>query len=365
MRGVIESVGFLLLILSSSSSQTVVESVHGTEGQVSWLECEVEENNFTVVWTRDNQTVDTSTPRIIVQGAMLWFLPAKEEDSGLYTCSESPLSPVVSKMRLSVGREPCPLPSEIRTLQQGTNETLICRQDEVSQIASDRHDSWLRDCKPIDSLTLVNVMPSDAGNYTCVVHFTYEGKSYLASRTVLLNVQNAPPVKPTVIYPLKDTVYVFPDQPANLTCIAFLGDNEESVLETISYWTVNHTFIQKCPGLSKHVTKERKEDGMYYSVNTLSIPEVQQQYFHLPFQCKFVNSMGEDYKDLRLKPLNHHVLYSCTGSLVVLVLVLAALLCCISRGHWCRTRVIRDDAYPLLSQTSTSTEGNGSILLTR
>ncbi|XP_048091189.1 interleukin-1 receptor type 2-like isoform X1 [Alosa alosa] len=337
MRSATGFVGFLLLIASSSCNEFVmhegqmVESVYGTEGQVSWLECEVdvEENNLTVIWARDNQTLDTSTSRIRVQGAMLWFLSAEKGDSGMYTCRESLQSPVASQVFLSVSSKPCPQPSLFETVQQGTNMTLLCRQDEISQIALVNHIRWLKDCKPIDSITLVNIMPGDAGNYTCVISLTYEGRSYLASQSTWLEVKNDPPLQtPKVTYPKEDTIYIFPDQPANLTCIASLGYDEEIVTETISYWTVNNSFIDNYPELKKntHSTIEIR-DGMYYSASILSITVVQQEFFHVPFRCKFDNPVGTAHKDLWLKPISTRVFQSCLIILAALILAIIAVVC--------------------------------------
>ncbi|KAG5262142.1 hypothetical protein AALO_G00292660 [Alosa alosa] len=291
MRSATGFVGFLLLIASSSCNEFVmhegqmVESVYGTEGQVSWLECEVdvEENNLTVIWARDNQTLDTSTSRIRVQGAMLWFLSAEKGDSGMYTCRESLQSPVASQVFLSVSSKPCPQPSLFETVQQGTNMTLLCRQDEISQIALVNHIRWLKDCKPIDSITLVNIMPGDAGNYTCVISLTYEGRSYLASQSTWLEVKNDPPLQtPKVTYPKEDTIYIFPDQPANLTCIASLGYDEEilalvffkaaSSSLQLSYWPsllwfASHDAADAIPRLSKEklTNMSAEANGSWYA----------------------------------------------------------------------------------------------------
>ncbi|XP_062383972.1 interleukin-1 receptor type 2-like [Sardina pilchardus] len=333
MRRVNGFVGFLLLIANLSSSQMVnpEQKVHGVEGQVSWLECDVEENNLTVIWARDNQTLDTSTSRIKVQGAMLWFLPAEKGDSGLYTCRESLQSPVASEAILSVWSKSCPQPDDITTVQQGNNMTNFCQKDEISQIAVVNHISWMKDCKPIESERLVNITPSDAGNYTCVMNLTYEGKSYLASQTTLLQVKNDPPLQPpAVIYPKESTIYISPGQPANLSCEASLGLNKEIVTETITYWIVNNSFIDAYPGLKNHAHSTITiRDGMYYSVSNLSITVVQQEFFHIPFRCKFANPVGEAYKDLWLKPsepIGSRVFYSCLISLAAPMLAIIAVL---------------------------------------
>lgn len=45
-----------------------------------------------------------------------------------------------------------------------------------------------------------------------------------------------------------------------------------------------------------------RKNGIFYTVNILSIQEFQQKFFDLPFQCIFNNPIGEDHKDVYLKP---------------------------------------------------------------
>ncbi|KAG7463618.1 hypothetical protein MATL_G00178520 [Megalops atlanticus] len=298
-----------LLLAPACQGEGQINTYHASAGQFVQLKCDDGDDDTSVTWSRDsNHSLDLTTSRIRKTNSSLLFLPVEISDSGYYTCKSSGLSEAEeTTMFLLVESGLCPSHSDIKSVKLGTNDKLFCGQEDILTFNQTAEITWLKDCNPLgfhtERIRFSNVTTRDAGNYTCVLTFSFEGKLFHASRTTLLDVKEEPPlIDPTVIEPRNETIEVEPGEKAELKCTVFVGRDEGS--ETSVYWTVNSSFIEKYEQLKHSINFEMKDQGMY-GYSSLFISEVRPEFMHVPFSCIVESPVNSDRGVVWLVPANH------------------------------------------------------------
>ncbi|KAG9348891.1 hypothetical protein JZ751_029208 [Albula glossodonta] len=287
------------------------------------LKCDIDSRvlagNATLTWRRDNnQTLENSSRRINIQNDSLLFLPVQLSDMGHYTCRYSSYEASVpmhkeKKMFLSVVRGMCPDQSDKKLIQIGTNDKLLCGLEHISALDQRAEISWLKDCNPIhfktDFIRIKNMSTSAEGNYTCLMKFTYEGKNFSASRTILLTANDEQALlHPKVNYPQNETIKVKPGAEVMIRCTAFLGRNMDVADESIVHWIFNKSIIKENHYHEESDELEERDTGIY-TVSRLVISEVRPEFFHVPLHCVVHNARGKDKGVVRLVPADDRNLY--------------------------------------------------------
>ncbi|XP_036401664.1 interleukin-1 receptor type 1-like [Megalops cyprinoides] len=248
--------------------------------------------------------------RIRKTNSSLLFLPVEISDSGYYICKSSgPSEDEEITMLLLVESSLCPPHSDIKSAKPGTNDRLICGQEDIFTLNQTAEITWLKDCNPLgfhtERIRFSNVTTRDAGNYTCMITFSFEGKLFHASRTILLDVKKEPPLTdPTVIEPRNETIKVEPGEKAEFKCTVFVGRDEGSETETSVYWTVNNSLIDNYEQLKHSTSFEMKDQGLY-GYSSLFISEVRPEFLHVPFSCIVCSPVHRDRGVVWLVPANH------------------------------------------------------------
>ncbi|XP_008299812.1 interleukin-1 receptor type 1 [Stegastes partitus] len=230
-----------------------------------------------------------------------------------------------------VSSKECPDAPEVRSFQNGVSTILPCKQTEIFKLNGTKDVRWMKDCQPVrregeapsvderGDMMLPEASESDAGNYTCLVDVSLNGRTYTAARSIQLAVTD-PEIPGTVqvITPQQDVVMVKVGTRAELKCLAYTGFAEEN--ETSMYWTVDGSFTEEHKGLSES-WGFFTDRGKVYARSTLSISNVRHQFLNVPIKCIIMNPGGEDVGVVWLQEADHSALYmSVAASLATLVL---------------------------------------------
>ncbi|KAI5090049.1 interleukin-1 receptor type 1-like [Silurus meridionalis] len=280
------------------------------KGEATILFCESDLNNetLTLTWTKDNHTLQPS-PRIRIQGQLLWLLNTTLSDGGLYVClSTNSTFSMESRTLLDVKDGLCPYFENIKLILEEDNFTISCNDEVIPVLGQIMEVQWWKDCKSTGKqgidFNLYNVSMSDEGNYTCKVIFRYEDINYTASYPFQVTVIKKEPVKkPRVLQPRNKTLHVKPGklllkvhmwEELKLECTVFIGIGEETKEETNIYWMINDNFIEAYPELKESLIIETRENVSVFGHSTLSISKVLPEFFGVPFQCTVLNPSGGD-----------------------------------------------------------------------
>ncbi|XP_078259234.1 interleukin-1 receptor type 1-like isoform X1 [Rhinoraja longicauda] len=273
------------------------------------------EQNYSVMWYH-NKTSEVITTdknqRIHVEDDSLWFLPALIEDTDHYICvvrySTFCIKEAVS-LRISKSTSAsCPQNSfsYLSTSYSKTSKVIYC--PEIDNYVDSNRDfalKWYKNCNPISYgeakynyrknrwyLTVNNVEPSDAGIYVCELQFMHNDLQYKTSRSIDFDVKGCKvTVRPEIMHPKNDTIEISPGSNFNLSCVAYAGFCESSVI--LMYWQVNNEFIEDYFNETFQLEKRKTNDdhGNYYLLNII-LTNFKEEYYNKVFKCVAVNGMG-------------------------------------------------------------------------
>ncbi|XP_069035234.1 interleukin-1 receptor type 1-like isoform X2 [Lepisosteus oculatus] len=315
---------------SEAGAGVEVESYHVGVGEAFVLKCRLYSffresfNNLTVAWSRDgNTSLNETGSRVEAHEDMLWFLPVELSDSGYYGCDiRGPEFPFEMKMFLSVKTSSCSYVNYFNFITLNSPVIISCfGYKEISTLDRQPDVRWFKDCVPIEmnkdkmstvrgGLYIANVNSVDVGNYTCQINFTHKGKTLIASSlgTTKISPNELMVVEtPKVLHPKNESIEAELGHKMVLTCTVFIGLREYTENETLVYWTINNTVIEQYK--DKQLIEELKilkehKDGRYgmYGYLNLTIPEVTNEFYHMPLTCIVLNPQGADRGHVRLIP---------------------------------------------------------------
>ncbi|XP_031428587.1 uncharacterized protein LOC105890458 [Clupea harengus] len=296
----------LLLGSPSLAEEYHVDAIYNISvGHAMRLPCDDVENGESrnVMWRRKGGVPLDTDAGVEVRGNAIWFLPAQAKHSGVYECNGT----YPFHIQLNVDSGSCPEADfdVDRTLH--TSGILNCRVNHISRFINTTI-TWLKECKPLEKdhifikptqLRLKSVEKTDAGNYTCVLHFNREGRNYTSARTTRLQVHViTEPSKPQIIVPANETRVVEMGSRQELRCeVIAVSDEFTTVMWNISDSDSDSDFnISKVDIEGRHVT-------------TLTIFKVQPKFLEVPFICVAQNSMGLTRSQILLTQANHRSFY--------------------------------------------------------
>ncbi|XP_063743222.1 interleukin-1 receptor-like 2 isoform X2 [Eleginops maclovinus] len=239
--------------------------------------------------------------------------------NGSYTCEKRGKTGLRVTIGLSVSSDACPEGPETISFAEDVSSSVPCKQKEIFKLNTERNIRWLKDCKPVQRYTSVDKdglmrlngsSKRDAGKYTCLVDFTFNGQNFTAARSIRLNITKIGTViaaEPIVEYPQQAVVVVKEGTPVELKCKAYIGYSEDN--DTEMFWFVNNTFSDDFDGL-KDSWHHVHEGGRVKGVSTLSIPKVLRQFINVPFSCCVQTSIGHKCGILWLQEADHRALYT-------------------------------------------------------
>ncbi|KAJ4933544.1 hypothetical protein JOQ06_030370 [Pogonophryne albipinna] len=310
------------------------DTYHVSAGYLFVLRCPSEDKHTNVTWSRGGGHNLSLPSGVEVIDGLLWFLPLQMSHNGSYTCEKWGETGVT--IGLSVSSEKCPDIPETKRITAGVNEGVPCKQTEIFNLKTTTNTRWLKDCKPLQGsisveerglMRLNGSSESDAGNYTCMVDVTFNGRKFTAARSIRLTFETIETVivaEPKVIYPQQEVVVVKEGMAAEVKCKAYIGFSEEN--DTFMYWTVDNISTDDFTQLSDSWDSFQEGDRVYYGLSTLSISEVHRQFINVPISCCVQTAIGRQCGMAWLQEADHSALYTSVSLCISASLAVAAFL---------------------------------------
>ncbi|XP_060944920.1 interleukin-1 receptor type 1 isoform X2 [Limanda limanda] len=308
----------LLTFAAANNHSGETETHHASAGRLLLLKCPFGDTHTNVTWGRAGSQNGSLPSGVEVRAGLLWFLPVQTSHDGTYTCEKRyKTGPLKMNFRLSVSSGECPDPSENISTLSGFSASLPCKQREIFQQNNIRGIRWMKDCRLIEPMSLkenghMRLHPASkeaAGNYTCLVDVSLDGRNYTAARSIRLTMNDTIITDPVLLFPREvgEVVLVEVGMRAELECKAYIGFSEDHI--TPMFWTINGKFVEDLEGL-KETRKYTHDSGKVYSLSTLSISEVPRLFLNVPIQCHIMTRTGEKIGLVLLREADHSAFYT-------------------------------------------------------
>ncbi|NXC43825.1 IL1R2 protein, partial [Penelope pileata] len=257
-------------------------------------------------------------PRIWAKGDALWFLPARQEDSGVYVCTRrnSSYCAEVSIHLTVVGKAAAREIAYPQVLFTFTSGKIVCPN--LWEFTTNRTNldlKWYKDTLPLEgdsekfvflkdsvSLIFTSVLPTDSGYYTCKMSFPYEGVTYEISRTIKLQAVGRGTKAIWGLTSVLNVAVLDTCSKMTLPCKVFAGPS--SHVYTVVEWLANDTTIDVVYKRSRVMEGERQEtieNGENFIEVPLIFESVEEVDFYTDFKCLAQNGYGSQVLPTRVK----------------------------------------------------------------
>ncbi|NXO04652.1 IL1R2 protein, partial [Rhinopomastus cyanomelas] len=274
-----------------------------------------------ITWHKNGSKAVTSgkdeDPRIWSRGDALWFVPAKPEDSGVYTCirRNSSYCTEVSIHLTVVEKTAAREIAYLQMLFTFTSGKIVC--PDLWDFTPNRTSlelRWYKDAQPLEdnekfitlkgsnSLLMTSVLPEDAGYYTCKMSFPSEGTVYEITRTIHLEtvVSGTKRLWRSHLEPNALTHSICSKM--TLPCKVFVGLSSHA--NTDVEWLANDTSVDVVYKQSRIAEGERQEiveNGENFIEVPLIFDSVEEVDFYTDFTCLAQNTYGYQVLPTRVK----------------------------------------------------------------
>ncbi|XP_075380688.1 interleukin-1 receptor type 1-like isoform X1 [Mycteria americana] len=304
----------ILLIPLFSADDCIICNYFVLVGEPTAITCPVItlpvlHSHYNLTWYKNGSATPVTTERdarIHQREGLLWFIPATLEDSGPYECDVRSLNHSNKKtINLTVFKNDNGLcfNGKMKFEQKVTSANtgkIICPDLENFKDEDNNQPEvhWYKECKPgfLEDKRLVlaegekavvihNVSVQDRGNYTCHMVYTYMGKQYNVSRTMILEVKEAPrQMRPEFIYPRNNTIEVELGSHVVMECNISTGING-----LIPFWQVNGEDVDSFDSTYREqFYEEGMPHGLAISGTKFNISKVKVKDYAHKFFCHFI-----------------------------------------------------------------------------
>lgn len=279
-------------------------------------------------YSNTNERIPTQKRnRIFVSRDRLKFLPAKVEDSGIYTCViRSPESIKTGSLNVTIYKRPpnCKIPDYMMySTVDGSDKNSKITCPTIALYNWTAPVQWFKNCKALQGprfrahmsyLFIDKVSHVDEGDYTCRFTHTENGTNYIVTATRSFTVEEKGfSTFPVITNPPHNyTVEVEIGKTANIACSACFGTASQFVAVL---WQINKTRIGS---FGKARIQEEKgpnkssSNGMICLTSLLRITGVTDKDFSLKYDCVAMNHHGVIRHPVRLRrkqPIDHQSTY--------------------------------------------------------
>ncbi|XP_023599752.1 interleukin-1 receptor-like 1 isoform X2 [Myotis lucifugus] len=336
----------ILTVLIHFTAASVSRSFGGWENEALLVRCPTQENaRQAVEWYYPNTNRSVTTQkgnRVFAEGEYLKLLPAKVEDSGVYTCmirSSTLVEPGHMNVTIFKKQPGCKIPNRLiysTTFGSAKDSQIYCPT--IQRYNWTAPVEWFKNCKVLQGpryyiqeayLLIDNATSEDTGDYTCKFMHNENGVSYnvTATRSFVFHNDESFSWFPEIIAPPQnETRDVEIGKAVNITCSACFGKGPQ--LLDIVLWQVNGTNI--CKFNEARIWQEQEQNQSSSSTVTcrssvLRIADVREEDLLLRYDCKAMNLHGVRRRSLRLrrkKPIDRQSTYYMLAGFGILLMLI-------------------------------------------
>nr|KAF6279122.1 interleukin 1 receptor like 1 [Myotis myotis] len=316
----------ILTVLIHFTAASISRSFRGMENEALFVRCPREGSyQYPVEWYYSNTNRSVTTQkgnRVFAAGEYLKLLPAKVEDSGVYTCIVRS-STFVKTGHVNVTiykKQPgCKIPNGLiysKTFGSEKNSKIYCPT--IKRYNWTAPVEWFKNCKVLQGsryyiqeayLLIDNATNEDTGDYTCKFMHNENGVNYNVTATRAFAFHRkyrddeSFSLFPEIIAPLQnETRDVEVGRAADITCSACFGKGSQIL--TVVVWQVNGTNVRNFS--EARIWQEQEQNQSSSSALTcrsavLRIAEVREEDLLQRYDCKAMNLHGWRRRSLRLR----------------------------------------------------------------
>lgn len=278
-------------------------------------------SRYPVDWyySSTNRSVTTQRGnRVFAAGERLKLLPAKAEDSGVYTCViRSSTFVKIGHVNVTIYKKQpgCKIPDDLiysTTSGSEKNSKIYCPT--ISLYNWTAPVEWFKNCKALQGsryyiqetyLLIDNATSEDAGDYTCKFMHNENGVSYSVTATRSFTFQNEEGFSlfPIIIAPPQNETWdVEVGKAANITCSACFGKGSQLLAAVL--WQVNRRHVENFS--EARIWQEQEQNQSSSNALTclsavLRIAVVREEDLLLNYECVALNFHGLRRHSLRLR----------------------------------------------------------------
>ncbi|XP_013378308.1 PREDICTED: interleukin-1 receptor-like 1 isoform X2 [Chinchilla lanigera] len=306
---------WILVILTVPIYFTAVKGISswGLENEALIVRCpKTEGSRYPVDWyyLKTNESIPTERRNgVFASGERLKFLPAKVDNSGIYTCIiRSPTRNRTGYANVTIYKRPtdCHIPHYLMysTISGSEiNPRIYCPKIDLYNWTAPLQ--WFKNCKALQGsryrthrsfLFIDNVGRDDEGDYTCKFTHSENGVSYNVTATRSFIVKDKPGVSvfPVIVTPsYNETKEVEIGETVNITCLACFGTGAQPFAGVL--WQVNRSNIKDLGGarIQDEQGENQSSSNDMTCLNTvLRITEVKEEDLSQEYDCVAWNFHG-------------------------------------------------------------------------
>ncbi|XP_014647180.1 PREDICTED: interleukin-1 receptor-like 1 isoform X1 [Ceratotherium simum simum] len=340
----------ILTVLIYSTAAKFCKSSWGLENEALIVRCPRQERSrYPVDWyySETNRNIITEQRNhIFASRERLKFLPAKVNDSGIYTCIIR--SSTVNKtgyvnVTIYKKQPDCNIPDYLMystTSGSEKNSKIYCPTIDLYNWTAPVE--WFKDCKALQGsryhthrtfLLIDNATSKDAGDYTCKFMHNENGVSYsvTATRSFTVNDEQGFSLFPVIIAPPQnETKEVEIGKTANLTCSACFGKGSQIMASVL--WQVNRSRVGDVGEARIQEKQDQNQSCLLSSSNeltclntVLTIAAVTEEDLSLKYECLALNLRGLRRHSIRLRrksPTDHQSTYYILAGFSILLMLI-------------------------------------------
>ncbi|XP_019682535.2 interleukin-1 receptor-like 1 isoform X2 [Felis catus] len=312
----------LSTILVHSTAAKFSKSSWGLENEALIVRCPRQgRSRYPVDWyySKTNKCITTQKRNhVLASGERLKFLPAKVNDSGIYTCIiRSPTFNKTGYVNVTIYKKQpnCNIPDHLMystTLGSETNSKIYCPTIDLYNWTAPIE--WFKDCKALQGqryhthktfLLIDGATSKDTGDYTCKFIHNENGVNYsvTATRSLTVNDEEGFSLFPVIIAPPQNEIKeVEIGKPASIPCSACFGKGSQIMAGIL--WKVNGSKVQNFGEPRIHEDREQNQSSsneLTCLSTVLKIERVREEDLSVEYDCLALNLHGWTRHTLRLK----------------------------------------------------------------
>ncbi|XP_027478539.1 interleukin-1 receptor-like 1 isoform X1 [Zalophus californianus] len=310
----------LLTILVHSTAAKFSKSSWGLENEALIVRCPRQgKSRYPVDWyySKTNKSITTQKRnRVLASGERLKLLPAKVNDSGIYTCIiRSPTFNKIGYVNVTIYKKKpeCNIPDHLiysTTSGSEKNSKIYCPTIDLYNWTTPVE--WFKNCKALHGpryhihktfVLIDNATSKDTGDYTCKFMHNENGLSYsvTATRSFVMKEEESFSWFPVIIAPPQnETKEVEIGKRANILCSACFGKGSRFMAGV--RWKVNGTTVKNFGEARIQEEQEQNQSNELTCQNTiLRIDDVREEDLLLQYECLAQSLHGSIRHTVRLK----------------------------------------------------------------